>query len=90
MRKAWWLSATADHRAFLMDRRHGVFFLPAGEEAYVYNYTGGLEVETTVATEGRVHRTAYVGDYLYVYGDNSITVVDERDWERADTVELSE
>jgi uncharacterized secreted protein with C-terminal beta-propeller domain len=87
---ARWSAVADSHHAFLMDRRHGVFFLPAGEEAYVYNYTGGLEVETTVATDGRVHRTAYVGDYLYVYGDNSITVVDERDWERADTVELSE
>ena len=87
---ARWSAVADSHHAFLMDRRHGVFFLPAGEEAYVYNYTGGLEVETTVATDGRVHRTAYVGDYLYVYGDRSITVVDERDWERTDEVELSD
>jgi uncharacterized secreted protein with C-terminal beta-propeller domain len=73
-----------------MDRRHGVFFLPAGEEAYVFDYTEGLEVETTVKPEGRVHRTAYVGDYLYVFGDSSVTVVDERDWERTNEVALDE
>ena len=87
---ARWSAVADSHHTFLMDRRHGVFFLPAGEEAYVFNYTEGLEMETTVPTEGRVHRTAYVGDYLYVYGDESITVVDERDWERTDEVELSE
>jgi uncharacterized secreted protein with C-terminal beta-propeller domain len=86
---ARWSAVADSHHAFLMDRRHGVFFLPAGDRALVYNYTDGLEVETTVATEGRVHRTAYVGDYLYVFGDNSITVVDERDWDRADEVELT-
>jgi len=31
-----------------------------------------------------------VGDYLYVFGDESITVVDERDWERTDEVELAD
>jgi uncharacterized secreted protein with C-terminal beta-propeller domain len=84
-----WSAVADSHHAFLMDRRHDVFFLPAGETAYVYNYTDGLEVETTVATAGRVHRTAYVGDYLYVFGDDSITVVDERNWERTDEVELT-
>ena len=87
---AQWSAVADSHHAFLMDRRHGVFFLPAGEEAHVFNYTDGLEVETTVPTDGRVHRTAYVGDYLYVYGDDSITVVDERSWERTHEVELSD
>ncbi len=85
-----WSAVAESHHAFLMDRRHGVFFLPAGDEAYVFDYTDGLEVETTVPTEGRVHRTAYVGDYLYVFGDRSITVVDERDWERTDELELDD
>ena len=45
-----WSAVAESHHAFLMDRRHGVFFLPAGEEAYVFDYTDGLTVETTVAT----------------------------------------
>ena len=84
-------SAVADsHHAFLMDRRHGVFFLPAGETAYVFNYTDGLSVETTVATGDRVQRTAYVGDYLYVFDDDSVTVVNEQDWQRTSEVPLAE
>ena len=85
------MAAVADsHHAFLLDRRHGVFFLPAGEMAYVFDYTDGLSVETTVATGDRVGRTAYVGDYLYVFDDDSITVVDERDWKQTSEVPLAE
>ena len=47
-------------------------------------------METTVATDDRVQRTAYVGDYLYVFDDDSLTVVDERDWERTSEVPLAE
>jgi inhibitor of cysteine peptidase len=88
---ARWSAVSEDHHAFLMDRRHGVFFLPAGGEAYVFDYeNGSLDVETTVETDGRVHRTAYVGDYLYVFGDASLTVVDERTWTETSTVEFAE
>ena len=83
-------SAVADsHHAFLMDRRNGVFFLPAGETAYVFDYTDGLSVETTIATGDRVQRTAYVGDHLYVFDDDSVTVVDGRDWERTEELPLA-
>jgi inhibitor of cysteine peptidase len=85
-----WSAVAESHHAFLMDRRHGVFFLPAGDEAYVFDYGDGLDVETTVETEGRVHRTAYVGDYLYVFGDSSVTVVDERDWEETHELRLDD
>jgi inhibitor of cysteine peptidase len=85
---AGWSAVNQNHRAFLMDRRHGVFFLPAGEEAYVFDYTDGLAVETVVRTDSRVHRTAYVGDNLYVFGDSSVTVVDETEWEETAELEL--
>jgi uncharacterized secreted protein with C-terminal beta-propeller domain len=94
-------SAVADsHHAFLMDRRHGVFFLPTdgdrrvrpvleedgvaaerGGEGYVFSYEDGLEEVTTVETEGPAKRAAYVGDHLYVFGESSLTVVDETTWE---------
>ncbi len=86
---ARWSAVADSHHAFLMDRRHGVFFLPTGETAYVFDYTDGLSVETTVTTDDRVRRTAYVGDYLYVFDDDSVTVVDEEGWERTTEVPLA-
>ena len=83
-------SAVAEtHHAFLMDRKHGVFVLPAGERSLVMDYTGGsLDVETTVRTDDPATRARYVDDYLYVFAGDSVAVVDETDWERTETLRL--
>lgn len=79
------------HHAFTIDRKHGVFFLPAGDEGHVVDYTDGqLSVETTVETPGRALRARYVGDYLYVFGREGIVVLDERTWDRETTLSLPE
>jgi uncharacterized secreted protein with C-terminal beta-propeller domain len=83
-----WSRVSNTHHAFTIDRRHGVFFLPAGEEGLVVDYANeSLAVETTVDVGGAV-RARYVGDYLYVFGQSEIAVVDETTWERTATVEL--
>ena len=83
-----WSRVSNTHHAFTIDRRHGVFFLPAGEEGLVVDYANeSLAVETTVDVGGAV-RARYVGDYLSVFGRSEIAVVDETTWERAVTVEL--
>ncbi|MFC7044181.1 beta-propeller domain-containing protein [Halobacteriaceae archaeon GCM10025711] len=75
------------HHAFLLDPRHEVFFLPASGGGHVYSYADGLEEVHTVDVT-RPRRAAYVGDYLYVFGDTELVVVDERTWERVRTVDL--
>ncbi len=77
------------HHAFLMDRKHGVFVLPAGQRSVVMDYTNGsLDVETTVRTDEPATRARYVGDHLYVFAGESVAIVDERSWERAGTLRL--
>jgi len=79
------------HHAFLMDRKHGVFVLPAGTSSVVMDYTGGtLKVETTVETDDPATRARYVDDHLYVFAGESVAVVDERTWEQTGTLQLSE
>jgi len=83
-----WSRVSNSHHAFTIDRRHGVFFLPAGEDGLVVDYTNeSLSVETTVDAGGAV-RARYVGDYLYVFGQREIAVVDENSWERTTTLRL--
>ncbi len=62
---------------------------PPGE-GYIFSYEDGLTVETTIETTGRPERASYIGDYLYVFDDSSVTVVDEHEWEETTTVTLSE
>jgi uncharacterized secreted protein with C-terminal beta-propeller domain len=85
-----WSAVSRSHHAFLMDRKHGVFVLPAGEESLVVDYTGeSLAVETTVRTADPATRARYVGDYLYVFAGDTVAVVDETDWERTGTLDLA-
>jgi uncharacterized secreted protein with C-terminal beta-propeller domain len=80
--EARWSAVSESHHAFTIDRRHGVFFLPAGDSAVVMDYTNGsLAVEASIATEGRTQRARYVDDYLYVFAEDGITVLNETTWE---------
>jgi uncharacterized secreted protein with C-terminal beta-propeller domain len=85
-----WSAVAESHHAFTIDRRHGVFFLPAGDEGLVVNYTEGrLSVETSIRTQGAAQRARYVDDYLYVFGEAGIDVLDERDWSHEASLDLS-
>jgi uncharacterized secreted protein with C-terminal beta-propeller domain len=85
-----WSAVSRSHHAFLMDRRHGVFVLPAGRQSLVVDYTdGSLAVEKTVGTDDPATRARYAGDFLYVFAGDTVAVVDETTWERTDTLVLS-
>ena len=85
-------SAVAEsHHAFLLDREHGVFFLPTGQGGRVLNYTDDeLSLSATVDTAGSALRARYVDDSLYVFGQQEVVVVDERTWERTATLDLAD
>jgi uncharacterized secreted protein with C-terminal beta-propeller domain len=87
---AGWSAVSETHHAFTIDRRHGVIFLPAGQDGHVLDYTNGtLERTHTVRTRGPAERARYVDDYLYVFARGELAVVDETDWSRATTLELA-
>jgi uncharacterized secreted protein with C-terminal beta-propeller domain len=83
---AGWSAVSQSHHAFLLDRKHGVFFLPTEEAGYVHDYET-LERVDTVRVEG-ARRARYLDDYLYVFGDDELVVVDETTWERVERLDL--
>lgn len=82
-----WSAVRESHHAFLIDRKHGVFFLPGRDGGYVFGYEDGLELKKVVDVE-RAQRAIYLNDYLYVFGESEVVVVDETTWERVTTLEL--
>jgi uncharacterized secreted protein with C-terminal beta-propeller domain len=77
------------HTAFLQDEAHGVFFMPGSANSYVFGYEGGeLEEVARVDVGGRGTRAMYVGDYLYVFGQDELVVLDERTWEEHRRLDL--
>jgi len=81
--------AVGNHRAFLHDERHSVFFLPGSQAGYVFSYDNGLELEKAVNVTG-ARRAAYINDYMYVVSDTEVVALDENDWSRVETLEIGE
>jgi len=84
-----WSAIVDSHHAFLLDRDHGVFFLPTGDGGMILDYTDGdLSLRTAVDTDGPAYRAMYVDDVMYVFGSDEFAVIDETTWTRTDTVHL--
>ncbi|ELY82442.1 beta-propeller domain-containing protein [Natrinema pallidum] len=77
------------HTAFLQDEAHGVFFMPASQGSYVFDYEGGdLEEVARVDVGGPGTRAMYVGDRLYVFGEDHAVVLDETTWTEETRIDL--
>lgn len=79
--------AVGNHRAFLHDERHSVFFLPGSRGGYVFSYEDGLSLEKAVNVTNS-KRAAYINDYMYVVSDHEVVALDENGWSRAGRVEI--
>ncbi len=74
------------HHAFMRDARHDVVFLPTRDGGYVLSETDLSTVHEVDVEAPR--RARYAGDHLYVFGADSVAVVDEETWTRTDSVDL--
>ena len=78
-----------NYHAFLMDNKHQIFFLPGNKGSYIFSYKDG-EIKLIKAVSGlRPKRAIYLNDYLYIIGENRITVLNENDWEKVNELDLS-
>jgi uncharacterized secreted protein with C-terminal beta-propeller domain len=83
-----WSDVLETHHAFLIDRKHGIFFLPGREGGYIFSYADNkLALEKAVRAE-RARRAIYIDDYLYVVADTKIVVLDETTWEKVNELEF--
>lgn len=86
----YWSEALTNHRAFLIDKKHEVFFMPGSRGGYVFSYAND-ELSLRVAFEQRdVKRAVYLGDYLYVVGGEGVTVFDETNWEKVNELDFDD
>ena len=84
----YWSDVLNTHHAFLLDKKHGVFFLPGSRGGYVFSYQGGsLRLEKAVSGVS-ARRAIYISDYLYIIGDDRLVVLNELDWTRVNQLEF--
>ena len=84
---AYWTDVSNNHHAFLQDEKHKIFFLPAGQDGYIFSYTKDSISLTKVVSDISAKRAIFLDDYLYIVGENELTVLDEADWERVGSLE---
>jgi len=75
-----WTEIESNHHAFLLDKKHGVFFVPASQGGYIFSYQNNKLSLVKAVSGYSVKRALYINDYLYILGDNKITVLDEYSW----------
>lgn len=82
-----WSEIRATHHAFLQDPKHEVVFVPGQTGGHVISYADGdLRAVTTVELDRPARRAAYVDDYLYVFSDGGVVVLDESSWDQVATL----
>jgi inhibitor of cysteine peptidase len=76
----YWSEAVDNHHAFLLDQKHGIFFIPGGKGAYIFSYVDNKLSLTKALSKTGIQRAIYLDDYLYIIGSEEISVINENDW----------
>lgn len=99
----YWSEVSNNYHAFLLDTKHSIFFLPGSKGGYVFSYENyyrpraktippecyPYEIKLKKAiSQNSVKRAIYLNDYLYIIGENKITVLNELDWEKVNELGL--
>jgi len=83
----YWSDILNTHHAFLLDKKHEIFFLPGSKGGYIFSYTPTLSLVKTISAFD-AKRAIYIEDYLYVIAQSKIVVLDENTWEQVSEIEL--
>lgn len=84
----YWSEILNTHHAFTIDSKHQIFFLPGAKGGYIFSYQNDKLELKKATSERNVKRAIYIDDYLYIIGEGKITVLNEKNWEKAKELEL--
>lgn len=88
--KDYWSEVLYNHHAFLIDKKHSIFFLPASKGGYIFSYKNNkLDLVHAVSQSG-VKRAVYINDYLYVLSSSNMIVIDENSMKRIKEIDFSD
>jgi len=83
-----WSEVQNTHHAFLLDKENKVFFMPAGNNAFIFSYDNNELKLKRAVTNVNARRALYIDNYLYIIGDQKIVILDESDWKEVNALEL--
>lgn len=83
-----WTEVLNNHHAFLLDDKFKVFFLPGGKGGYVFSYENDDLKMVKAISDIQAKRALYLSDYLYIIGEEKISVLNEKDWEKVNELKF--
>lgn len=78
-----------NHKAFTIDEKYKVFFLPGSKGAYIISYDDDQLSLVHAAQINQVKRAIFINDYFYIIGEKQIKVYDEKTWTEQKAFDLS-
>ena len=84
----YWSEILNTHHAFLLDKKHEIFFLPGSKGGYVFSYKDDKLSLVKAVSQVSTKRAIYIDDYLYIISDREIIVLNELNWEKINEIEL--
>lgn len=84
-----WSSVRESHHAFLEDKKHDIVFVPGETGGHIFSYSNNsFSKIKTIESEGAAKRAMYIDDYLYVFSDRELIVVNENTWEQVKSLQI--
>lgn len=77
-----WSEAVQNHHAFLMDKKHEIFFIPGSQGGYIFSYKSDKISLQRAIEERNIQRALYIDDYLYIISNDKVIVLDQKTWEK--------
>jgi len=77
----YWSEVLSTHHAFLLDKKHQVFFMPGSRGGYIFSYQDNKISLKRAVSDISAKRAIYLDDYMYIIGSDKIIVLDENNWE---------
>jgi uncharacterized secreted protein with C-terminal beta-propeller domain len=84
----YWSEATDNHHAFMEDKDRQIVFLPGSKGGYVFSYKNDELVLEKAVSGVQAKRAAYIDNYLYVIGQDSLVALDENTWKKVGSLDF--
>ncbi|MFA5746716.1 MAG: beta-propeller domain-containing protein [Candidatus Paceibacterota bacterium] len=84
----YWSEATENHHAFMEDKDRQIVFLPGSKGGYVFSYKNDKLTLEKAVSGVQIKRAVYIDNYLYVLGQDNLTVLDENTWKKVGSLDF--
>jgi inhibitor of cysteine peptidase len=80
--------ALYDPHAFLQDDKHKIFFIPGNQGGYVFSYVNDELKLVKALSSYNIKRAVYLNDYLYIIGNEGLSIFNELDWQEVNKLDF--